>query len=345
MKKNRGFTLIELLVVIAIIALLIGILLPALAKARQAARQTKDRTQLRNIVQALAGIASAQSDQYPTPSIIDRNNGTINSGPTTDSRQQAQKDNTGNLLSFLIQQNAITVEIPVSPSESNNLVRVMPDYQATNPEGANIAAQALWDPGFAGTPVDGSASQQSRGQSTRRTSGFSNNSYAHTPIFNISENMKRARFWRSNQESNQAIFANRGPAYGDGSIVQNWTANWTLQNGPLGTQSNTLLIHGSRNAWGGMVAWQDNRVTFEQRPDPEAATYNRRNVTNPTPTNPASPPDNLFVNEGDDGSTATPPAGGSGAQFVQGLNHLLMPWPGSSGASPTTFTIVAPWRD
>ncbi len=345
MKKNRGFTLIELLVVIAIIALLIGILLPALAKARQAARQTKDRTQLRNIVQAMAGIASAQSDLYPTPSIIDRNNGTINSGPTTDSRQQAQKDNTGNFLSFLIQQNSITTEIPVSPSESNNLVRVMPDYQATNPEGAAQPTQALWDPGFAGTPVDGSAATQSRSNSSRRTSGFGNNSYAHTPIFNIAENMKRARFWRSNQESNQALFSNRGAAFGDGNIVQNWTANWTLQNGLLGTQSNTLLIHGSRNAWGGMVAWQDNRVTFEQRPDPESATYNRRNVTNPTATNPASPPDNLFVNEGDDGSIAAPPAGGSGQQLVGAMNHLLMPWPGASGASSTSFTIVPPWRD
>ncbi|MFN7559773.1 MAG: type II secretion system protein, partial [bacterium] len=96
MKKNRAFTLIELLVVIAIIALLVGILLPALAKARQSARQIKCATQVRNVVQAMQIWAQSNRDRYPTPSVVDVSNQTLNVTPA------ANKDNTGNVLSLLI---------------------------------------------------------------------------------------------------------------------------------------------------------------------------------------------------------------------------------------------------
>jgi prepilin-type N-terminal cleavage/methylation domain-containing protein len=356
-KKNRGFTLIELLVVIAIIALLIGILLPALAKARQAARQTKDRTQLRNVVTALASFASVNQDAYPTPSILDRSQTTIRI--TGNVLAQTAKDNTGNVLSFLVQQQSITPEICVSPSESNAQVRTMTDYAFASPPTATTPTSALWDPNFSGTPLDlttaASGGTGGTGTATQRGQGFSNQSYAHIPVYNLSQNTKRARFWRGSAESNQAIFSSRGAAFvasggsgGGTNIVQPWpSAGWALAtNSPIGDQSNTLLIHGSRGAWAGMVAWQDNRVTFETQPDPEAATFNRRLTGTPSATNPASPRDNLFINEADDASAGTSDITPNTNAFA-GTNALLMPWTTVpiTATSPTASVTLTIWRD
>ena len=151
MKKNRGFTLIELLVVIAIIALLVGILLPALGKARASARQLKCSTQVRGIVQAMVVWANNNQSKYPLPSEIDGGNTTTNIGNTAATAYQ--KDTTGNILSLMIFNGNISSEICVSPAESNTgAISVKKDYALSNPTGAPQPSNALWDPGFMGTP-------------------------------------------------------------------------------------------------------------------------------------------------------------------------------------------------
>lgn len=60
----RGFTLIELLVVISIIAVLAGLLLPALGRAKRSARIAVAKTEINNLVSAIAKYESDYS-RYP----------------------------------------------------------------------------------------------------------------------------------------------------------------------------------------------------------------------------------------------------------------------------------------
>jgi prepilin-type N-terminal cleavage/methylation domain-containing protein len=335
--KRRGFTLIELLVVIAIIALLVGILLPALGKARASARQVKDSTQLKNVLTALATFAQQNRESYPVPSLLDRNNTTI---PLTGTGQN--KNTTGSILSVLIWNGNISPEICVSPAEASGSVRVDDGYQNSNPTAiaATTRTEALWDPGFAGTPIDGAISGI-----TKRPGGH--NSYAHTWFFGA-----RAARWTNNFSSTDAVFANRGPAYRMGTGSTNaddqiaWaTTGWRLAdsgantNGP-GVDSVTLLIHGGRNTWEGNVAYNDNRVNFETRPDPIEITY-RRNVTTPSATNPATVPDNLFIDEADDAAGASAAAGS--AKRAQNVNQWLRPI--ATVTEQGTQINFTPWRD
>jgi len=117
MKKNtRAFTLIELLVVISIIALLLGILLPALGRATANANKLKDGTQVRGLMQAMVQFAADSGDIFPVPDFID-GNFVIRTAPgVSDNR-------TGSILSIMIQNQLITPEICVSPSEAGQIGR------------------------------------------------------------------------------------------------------------------------------------------------------------------------------------------------------------------------------
>ena len=292
MKKNRGFTLIELLVVIAIIALLVGILLPALGKARASARQLKCSTQVRGIVQAMVVWANNNQSKYPLPSEID-------TGNTTVAAVGELKNTTGNILSLMIFNGNISSEICVSPAESNTgAISVKKDYSLSNPSGASQPSNALWDPGFMGTPYQNPVLGTG-------TSGQGNNSYAHVPPFH-----RRKALWSDTYSSTEAVFGNRGPQF-SGTTAPT-TGRWALTSGTYGTASNTLLIHGGRSTWEGNIGYNDGHVTFETKPNPDAITYNKTGTTGTAVS------DNLFVDETDEaGATAT------GSEMSKRTNMVL----------------------
>jgi prepilin-type N-terminal cleavage/methylation domain-containing protein len=297
MKKTRAFTLIELLVVIAIIALLVGILLPALAKARASARQIKCGTQVRNIIQAMTIFAQGNKDSYPVPQNLDVNNQTVAAGTAGNASTQGNKNNTGNCLSVLIFNSSISPELCYCPSESNSNIKIDSGYQNSNPALAAVPANAVWDPGFSGYPGDSTGGTQQRRDGNPSVTG--GNSYASL-IFNYGNRMSK---WSNTFNATEAVMGNRGPTYTGGSATSDalpWTASWTLLAGALGTQSNTLAIHGGRTTWEGNIGYNDNHVNFETRPDPTEITFTRSGTATPRVV-----PDNFFVDETDENATAT----------------------------------------
>ncbi|TVQ60628.1 MAG: type II secretion system protein [Phycisphaerales bacterium] len=290
---KRGFTLIELLVVIAIIALLIGILLPALGKARQSARQLKDSTQVRGIVQAMTIWAGNNNDDYPLPSRIDRANNTI---LVTGNAPTQTKDLSRHIFSLMVFNGTVSPELLISPAEVNGDIRTYENYQYESPESANNEQNALWDPAFRALPNDVAIG-------TQLNTDPGNLSYAHTPPFG-----KRRATWQNTFKSTEASIANRGPVYRleGGADTGVWQLEDDSSGGgggggtnyttPLGTNSNTLLIHGSRTAWAGNVGFNDGRASFENRPDPDSMQISFPAITNPQNR---THRDNIFVNEND----------------------------------------------
>jgi len=332
-KNTRGFTLIELLVVIAIIALLVGILLPALGKARASARQVKDSNGVNQMIKAMVTWSINNKDDYPVPSKLDRNNNTV-SGPLStaaDQTPQQNKDTTGNILSILIWNASITPELCVSPAEVAPGVRVDDGYRSASPDtgnanGQNAGAQAvnaLWDPGFAGTPIEAAAG--------RKAQGVGNNSYAHTLMI---QSTARAAKWRNTFNSTEAAFGNRGPQFAGQTAASNGSAGpgadyvatfpsagWQListANNSTGTGSYTLAIHGGRNTWEGNIGYNDSHVTFETRADPIETTYRTR-LTGVNSTR----ADNIFVDEGDENNGTA--AGDAATALTRNQNNFMRP--------------------
>ncbi len=346
--KKRAFTLIELLVVIAIIALLVGILLPALGKARQSARQVKDSTQVKNVVTAFVTWAQGNKDNYPKPSQIDKNSATVLPAATATATQYL-KDNTGNMLSLLIWNGQVTPELCVSPAEASSLVKADDQYANSRPVAAEVAADALWDPGFAGTPRDTGANGGGAKRRGGLANNFGNNSYAQGMMVG-----NRGARWSNTFKADEAVFGNRGPQFSsttaasagaltdeDRYAATGWRLNPAGGTAPPGVDSNTLLIHGGRQTWEGNIGYNDNHVTFETRADPESVTYRRTGTTAPTTV-----ADNLFVDESEDASRG----GQTGALgFQRATNQYLRPIANVTGTGGES--LIGPgngiemWRD
>ncbi|MCA9273271.1 MAG: prepilin-type N-terminal cleavage/methylation domain-containing protein [Phycisphaerales bacterium] len=296
-KLGRAFSLVELLVVIAIIALLIGILVPTLGKARDTARRAKDSAQIRSIGQGANIQAGNNEGSYPIPSQIDISNSTVK----TDNPQE--KDNTGNIMSLLVWEDAISTEDLVSPVETNDQVEVYAGYQKKEPTQAEKPEFAAWDPGLAGVTLENAGGLTGTGRG--RASAKGNNSYANLPPFGA-----RRGLWRSDADASTAVFSNRGSIF---SLDTN--DNWILRPAGFvtGDKSNTLEFYDPLKSWGGNIGYADGSVEFSARPDPDrtglVSTTNDKKIR-----------DNIFVNETDTG------ASGNRKLPDRGVNNYLRPW-------------------
>lgn len=263
---RRAFTAIEAVFVIVIIVLLLGILLPAGSTRKGNSRTFKDATQIRGIQQGMVTWAGNCQDNYPLPSLID----TLDTIPGIDTKSDPKLRDSKNIprwfLSLMLYNGNFGPELLVSPAEVNPAIRVNSDYEFTNPTAvaADKRAKAILDPSFAAYPNEPGGDSPIPGANA--VAPGAGCSYAFLPIAGA-----RRQMWQSTFDGTQAVVANRGPWYTQDS-KHNWSLNTTDRRGAnniRATESNTLLIHGSRTAWEGNVARNDGSVNFETRPDPE----------------------------------------------------------------------------
>lgn len=241
---HRGLTIFELHITLCIIAVVAIILLVVLSSQRRnhhGGSAMRDATQVRGILYGMVIWAGNNQDRYPLPSLVDVKDATvIEPGPA--------KDTTANIMSILIYQGMIPVDMCVSPAEVNRNIAMMEGYEFTKPTKAVRPDEALWDPAF----------------SADFTNGTGNFSYAHRP-----PSGPRLKEWANTFNAQLPVIGNRGPQITSATKGKPPKVTYTLAN----PNSNSLLIHGSRNQWEGSVGYNDNHVNFETQINGSTAEY------------------------------------------------------------------------
>jgi type II secretory pathway pseudopilin PulG len=323
---RRGFTLIELLFLLLILGLLGGLMLPSLGRARSTARQIKDATQIRGIHQGLILFAQNNNDLYPLPSVLDKANATVDVGMDT-----GLKDNPKNVISILNYSGFISPELTLSPAESNADFGVDSDYSHSEPSSAKDPKMALWDPSFKGPP--GPSGQGAKDEDK------GNLSYALRVLLGA-----RREAWSNTFNATEAVIGNRGPWYELGGGA------WRLSTArpvdalayagtPLSaTASSTLLIHGGRETWEGNIAYNDNHVSFQSRPDPDTDAWTFKGLAGPNKVR----LDNLFVSEDDDLRTADADSLTTPGALTRKNNYLRL-WQGGTAKGADLVDLKGAW--
>lgn len=302
-RSPGGFTLIEVaavLVVGGIGAAVVSVCQP-IGEARATARQIKDQTQIRGIHQGMVVYAGNNRDVFPLPSEVDKTGHTVDAGQVEDPSLAPRLDSTRNIFSIMVWQAFIPVEMLISPSEANADIELYRDFQFDEPQGAAGRPElALWDPSFRATPEDAAVGSL---QTADSPGGFS---YAHAVPLG-----ERRRVWGNSFVSSEAALGNRGASYeltGDATdgvwtLVENEQAPEGGYDTAMGTTSNTLLIHGTRDAWEGNVVMNDNACHYFTDPAPREVMFTFEGLGNARRGR-LERPDNLFVREND--GTRTP---------------------------------------
>jgi hypothetical protein len=271
---------------------------PAMARGRGAARGTTDQFQVRQLYQGLASHAETNQGKYPAPSQIDLNNTTM-----ARANRPLEKNTTGDLMSFLVFNGYVTLEMLVSPAEVNLLITVDTDYEFDRPSRAADPDRALWDPGFAGTPHDTAPERRPSRTDVRE----GHQSYSHMVLIG-----KRLKYvWTTYWGEREPLVGNRGPLY-TGTTYPT-SGRWRLATGAGGTDSNTLRIHGDPSRWDGYTALNDGTVYYFGLPNPGITIFRYRRTSG----SPLYVSDNMFVNETDEGG------GDSGTNVSNGRNAFL----------------------
>lgn len=247
-----AFTLVELAAAVVASAgllttasMILGTGQPGEAAARAQSIQLKDATQVRGIEQAMVIFAQANKDSYPLPSAIDLRDMTV-------AAVAAAKDTSANIMSILVYNGFVSTELLISPAESNTDIREYQNYQFTNPEKAQVPAQALWDPAFSADFTDGRAGHLS---------------YAHQ----IPAAERRAR-WGSTFNAAEPILGNRGPRI---AAVRETGEMIPREVAPVyaSAKSMTYRIHGGPDTWEGNIAYNDGHVNYETSVAPDGLQY------------------------------------------------------------------------
>lgn len=245
MIRKRGFTLIELLVVIAIIALLIGLLLPALAKAQKNARSLKDKTQIKQIHQAMLVYAEDNKGRLPIPGLINRL-ADPHTGLQLPGRgnEDFSRNNTAELYAAMIAQDLIDTKILIGPTEVSPYVREDPDYDFDE---YDPTIDQYWDPDFI---VDIESGPEC------------NASYFHMALCGKRKDLK----WRDTAAQGDPMVATRAPR--DGAVT-----------GDEYKLSPTLELHGTDEQWFGNVVFADNHIESINNFFPSSTNYLAMNQT------------------------------------------------------------------
>ncbi len=204
----------------------------ALANARRSTRRLEDLTHVRGILQGMIVWAQNNNDQYPLPSALDKMNDTV-------PERGGAKNTSANIMSLLVYNGFLPVEILVSPVETNPNIAPWEGYEFDQPRAAANPKRALWDPAFS---ADFSA--ETKG-------GLS---YAH-----LQGSGGRTDRWSNTFIATEAALSMRGPEIT--GVTTNPDQSVTPKFG-RDTSSTFGMYDGDKASWSGNVAYNDNHVNF-----------------------------------------------------------------------------------